>query len=137
MASVPNSVPLTPGVNETFTLQELPTATLEQLLLCAKLAPPAESPTPESTKGAEPTLLTVTVWLADVVPTPCAAKLKLEVLKLAKPWVAVALSDADLTPAPVETLKLPVPALVLVGEKRTVWVQLAPAARKALHVVPT
>src|ERR1700733_13526847 len=69
--SVPVRVPDAVGLNVTFTVQELPAATLEQLLVWLK-SPVTE--TPETLAALVPELVTVTAWAAELEPTPVPAK---------------------------------------------------------------
>lgn len=76
--SVPEREPSAAGVNDTLTVQVPLTATLPQLLDWAKSLAPAEMPTPENVRVFVPVLVTVTVWVADVVPVRRGENVTLE-----------------------------------------------------------
>src|ERR1700684_3898408 len=102
--SVPVRVPDAVGLNVTFTVQELPAATLEQLLVWLK-SPVTE--TPETLAAAVPELVTVTVLAAELEPTSVPAKDRL-------PGAAFS-TGAGAVPVPVRLTVLVTPPALPAG----------------------
>jgi hypothetical protein len=127
MVTAPVRVPEVAGRNVTVTVQEAPTATVEQLLVWAK-SPVAE--TPETVAEVVPELDTVTVWAADELPTIVPANVRLLgfALRIGPGATPVPDSGTVLVIPDVVTVRLPVREPDAVGVKVTLTVHEDPAA---------
>ena len=119
--SVPVRVPDAVGLNVTFTVQELPAATLEQLLVWLK------SPvtvTPETLAALVPELVTVTAWAAELEPTSVPAKDRLAgaASSTGPGAVPVPVRLTVLVTPPALTVRVPVRVPVAVGANFTLTV---------------
>src|SRR3984885_4009798 len=119
--SVPVRVPDAVGLNVTFTVQELPVATLEQLLVWLK-SPVTE--TPETLAALVPELVTVTAWAAELEPTSVPAKDRLAgaAFSTGPGAVPVPVRLTVLVTPPALTVRVPVRAPVAVGANFTLTV---------------
>ncbi len=132
---VPVRVPPVVGAKVTDTVQVPLTATVAQLLVCEKSLTPEDTATLETTKGEVPVFVSVTTCAALAVPVCCALNVKLLGLRLAEPWIPVAVSAEDNVPALEPKLSKPVRVAAAVGRKFTVTVQLADGVREPAQVV--
>src|SRR3954469_19816337 len=132
--TLPVRVPDEVGLKVTVTVQEAPTASDEQLLVCAK-SPVAA--TEEMVAVVVPVLLTLTVCAALVEPTIVPANDRLDgpadrigpgATPLPDSGIVLVMPDAV-------TVRLPVRAPVAVGVNLTLTVQEPPAAIELPHVL--
>lgn len=136
--TVPVREPAALGVKLTLMTQvPLMASALPQLLDWAKSLAPAVTETPLMVRGAVPLLVTVTVCTALVVPVCCAAKVSEVGDSEALPSMPVPDKVAVTVPAPVAKLSEPERAPVVLGVKRVVTVQVAPAFSDVVQVVDT
>lgn len=128
--TAPLRAPEALGVNDTLTVHEPLTASAApQLFEAPKSDAPEDTVTDETVSGALPLLVMVTFCTPLVLPTVRLPKARLPAEKLALPWMPVAEKLADLVPASVETLTLPLRVVTAVGLNRTTRPHEAPAAR--------
>src|SRR6185312_15991200 len=125
--SEPVALPPAVGLKVTFTVQEAPTATDEQLSVCAN---GPETETPETVAVEVPELVTVTAWDELVDPCTVAGKVRLAGLALSTGPGAVPepLSATVFVTPPAFTVSEPVALPPAVGEKVTFTVHEPPAA---------
>src|SRR5258706_8933263 len=126
--TAPVRAPEVVGVNLTVTVQEAPTARLEQLLVWLK-SPVAE--TAEMVAVVVPELDTDTAWVADELPTIVLAKERLVGvgLRIGPGATPVPDSATVLVMAEAVMVRLPVRLPATVGVNFTFTAQDAPAAR--------
>ncbi len=119
--TAPVRAPDVVGVNVTVTVHEAPTASVEQLLVWLK-SPLAV--TPETVAVVVPVLVTVTVWVAEELPTTVPAKLRLDGLGLRIGPGATPVPDSGtvLVMPDAVTVRLPVRVPVAVGVNVTLTV---------------
>jgi hypothetical protein len=135
MVTAPFRVPIAAGVKVTLRVQLAPAARLALHVFVSEKSPLTVMPV--MLRAALPLLQSVTVCALLHVPTACAGKVK---------EAGERLSTGAATPVPVSLtvcvaglalsviVKVPLLEPAAVGVKVTLRVQLAPAARLALHV---
>jgi hypothetical protein len=124
---VPVRFPDAVGLNVTLTVQMLPAATLEQLLVWLK-SPVAA--TPETAAVVVPELVTVTVFAAEAEPTSVPGKDRLAgaAFSTGPGAVPVPVRLTVFVTPPALTVSVPVRAPVAVGANVTLTVHEPPAA---------